>query len=192
MNEQLDEKKLTPAELKKREEIAKAIEKDQPDMPMDKKMAIATAQAKKVAEEKVECPKCEGEGCKHCDDKGYHMKESSCGSSRNKNSVKEKLDPVGKADADIDNDGDVDKSDKYLKNRRKAISKALRKEEFEQVEEVYRKPTAAEIAADKAKERRSSGSKGTNSSARYKNIKKKMYGNAMAGLKKEDLKEKDK
>lgn len=48
---ELREKKLTPAEKKKREEIAKAIEKDQPDMPMDKKMAIATAQAKKVAEE---------------------------------------------------------------------------------------------------------------------------------------------
>jgi uncharacterized C2H2 Zn-finger protein len=42
---------------------------------------------------------------------------------------KEALDPVGKADADIDNDGDVDKSDKYLKNRRKAIAKALRKED---------------------------------------------------------------
>ena len=37
-----------------------------------------------------------------------------------------KLDPVGKADADIDNDGDVDKSDKYLHNRRKAIGKAIR------------------------------------------------------------------
>ena len=49
---ELREKKLTPAEKKKREEIAKAIEKDQPDMPMDKKMAIATAQAKKVAEAK--------------------------------------------------------------------------------------------------------------------------------------------
>ena len=48
---------------------------------------------------------------------------------------KEALDPVGKADADIDNDGDVDKSDKYLKNRRKAIAKALRKEEVEQVDE---------------------------------------------------------
>lgn len=47
---QLREKTLTPAEKKKREEIAKAIEKDEPDMPMDKKMAIATAQAKKVAE----------------------------------------------------------------------------------------------------------------------------------------------
>ena len=40
------------------------------------------------------------------------------------------LDPVGKEDSDIDNDGDVDKSDSYLKNRRKAIAKAMRKEEF--------------------------------------------------------------
>ena len=47
----LKEKKLTDAEIKKREEIAKAIEKDNPDMPMDKKMAIATATAKRVAEE---------------------------------------------------------------------------------------------------------------------------------------------
>ena len=38
-----------------------------------------------------------------------------------------KLDPVGQADADIDNDGDVDKSDKYLANRRKAISKNIKK-----------------------------------------------------------------
>lgn len=47
----LDEKHLTPAELKKREEIAQAIERDQPGMDKSKKMAIATAQAKKVAEE---------------------------------------------------------------------------------------------------------------------------------------------
>lgn len=47
----LREKKLTPAELKKREEIAKAMERDNPGMPMAKKMAIATATAKKVAEE---------------------------------------------------------------------------------------------------------------------------------------------
>ena len=39
-----------------------------------------------------------------------------------------KLDPVGQADADIDNDGDVDSSDKYLKNRRKKISKAIKKD----------------------------------------------------------------
>jgi len=46
----VSEKTLTPAEKKKREEIAKAMEKDNPDMPMDKKMAIATATAKRVAE----------------------------------------------------------------------------------------------------------------------------------------------
>ena len=39
--------------------------------------------------------------------------------------VEKKLDPVGKADADIDNDGDVDKSDKYLHARRKKISKVI-------------------------------------------------------------------
>jgi hypothetical protein len=51
--EQVAEKKLTSAEMKKREEVAKAIERDQPGMPMGKKMAIATATAKKVAEELV-------------------------------------------------------------------------------------------------------------------------------------------
>lgn len=40
---------------------------------------------------------------------------------------KGKMDPVGKADADINNDGKVDKSDDYLHNRRKAIKKAMEK-----------------------------------------------------------------
>ena len=38
-----------------------------------------------------------------------------------------KLDPVGQEDADINNDGAVDGTDKYLKNRRKAIGKAMGK-----------------------------------------------------------------
>ena len=41
--------------------------------------------------------------------------------------VYEALDPVGKEDDDINNDGKVDKTDDYLKNRRKAISKATKK-----------------------------------------------------------------
>ena len=48
---------------------------------------------------------------------------------------KHKMDAVGKEDADIDNDGDVDKSDKYLHNRRKAIGKAIAKEEVKLDEE---------------------------------------------------------
>ena len=40
--------------------------------------------------------------------------------------IKEKkLDPVGKEDKDIDNDGDHDKSDKYLLARRKKVGKIL-------------------------------------------------------------------
>ena len=42
--------------------------------------------------------------------------------------VEEKLDAVGKEDSDIDNDGDVDDSDEYLKKRRDAIGKAMKKE----------------------------------------------------------------
>ena len=37
----------------------------------------------------------------------------------------EALDPVGKEDEDINNDGKVDKTDSYLKNRREKISKAI-------------------------------------------------------------------
>jgi len=41
----------------------------------------------------------------------------------------EGMDPVGHGDDDIDNDGDSDSSDKYLKNRRKVIGKAIKKED---------------------------------------------------------------
>jgi len=43
--------------------------------------------------------------------------------------IEEAMDPVGKEDDDIDNDGDEDDSDKYLKKRRDAISKAIKKED---------------------------------------------------------------
>ena len=48
-SDSLGERKLTPAEEEKREEIAKAMEEEDPDIDMSKKMAIATAQAKKSA-----------------------------------------------------------------------------------------------------------------------------------------------
>ena len=45
-----------------------------------------------------------------------------------KDDEEEKLDPVGKEDGDVDNDGDEDESDEYLKNRRKTISKSAKKD----------------------------------------------------------------
>ena len=52
------------------------------------------------------------------------------------NNLVRDLDPVGQADADIDNDGDVDKSDKYLKNRRKKIKKAINKEGYKRTTDI--------------------------------------------------------
>ena len=45
---------------------------------------------------------------------------------------KEALDPVGQEDDDIDNDGDTDKSDKYLHNRRKVVGKAISKKKVKE------------------------------------------------------------
>ena len=59
-------------------------------------------------------------------DKGYPAADAFKKAAEEVEHVTEKkLDPVGKADADIDNDGDVDKSDKYLHARRKKISKVI-------------------------------------------------------------------
>jgi hypothetical protein len=153
-----------------------------------------------LTEGKEKCPKCMGEGCKHCNDTGYHtvkeyfekgkdgkmVKKHNCAKKVKKEGKeyfcipeqhtmledgtvthydlvseqgevlrnvpvegleimisevhehadnhaknaellgeKKKLDPVGKEDSDIDNDGDVDKSDKYLHARRKKVSKII-------------------------------------------------------------------
>ena len=47
--EQTNERKLTAPEKEKREEVAQAMEEEDPNIDMSKKMAIATAQAKKNA-----------------------------------------------------------------------------------------------------------------------------------------------
>lgn len=42
-----------------------------------------------------------------------------------KKEVKEGMDPVGKEDSDVNNDGKVDKQDKFLKGRREKVSKII-------------------------------------------------------------------
>ena len=51
--------------------------------------------------------------------------------------AKRGLDPVGKEDKDIDNDGDHDKSDKYLLKRRKSIGSAIRKRADQKIKEAF-------------------------------------------------------
>ena len=63
---------------------------------------------------------------------------------KNKNVVglvtKEALDPVGQEDDDIDNDGvKNDKNDKYIRNKRKAIGKAISKKKGEECDDCGKK-----------------------------------------------------
>lgn len=59
-------------------------------------------------------------------DKDYPTKDAFKKSAK---TAKEGLDPVGQEDGDVDNDGDHDKSDKYLMKRRKAVKKEIAKKE---------------------------------------------------------------
>jgi len=74
----------------------------------------------------------------------------------NKTAVKKKFDD--RKDKDIDNDGDVDSSDKYLHKRRKAISKAIKSEDAD-VNEL----SIADVkkATEKAKKRQEKERKAT-------------------------------
>jgi len=87
------------------------------DNPDDKKKREKDAKAKaKEGEAKADKPDSNGEA---------KPKEGEAKANDN-GEEKPKLDPVGKEDGDIDNDGDKDKSDKYLAKKRKAIGKSIK------------------------------------------------------------------
>tara|TARA_B100000424_G_scaffold13725_1_gene10097 strand:- start:131 stop:754 length:624 start_codon:yes stop_codon:yes gene_type:complete len=91
-----------------------------------------------------------------------------------------KLDPVGKEDGDVDNDGDKDSSDKYLMKRRKAISKAMKEHhqkdengkviehDEEEVEEAYTVTNADKKGNTKAYQNFKAGMKGKDGKPMYK------------------------
>ena len=73
----------------------------------------------------------------------------------NKDAVKKKF--ADRKDKDIDNDGDVDSSDKFLHKRRKAISKAMKEDlgkedepKVKKVVDMLKKASAAHAAQSKA------------------------------------------
>lgn len=89
----------------------------------------------KMIEEAMHCSHAK-KGCK-CN------KCKDCKSNQKKN-VKEALDPVGKEDKDVNNDGKTDSTDKYLQKRREAIAKA--KGEDENEEESSKKNESLNLA----------------------------------------------
>ena len=141
-----------------------------------------------VEEAKVECPKCKGEGCDHCDGKGYHMTEA-----KQKNWIVTVVKPINK----------LKKGMKVIvpaRNTAEAMKKALKKmgenpaaigsghidvKLDEELEEKYRAPTKAEIEADKKKDQKGK----SRPSISAKSVNKKQYGNMMGRLKEEELDE---
>ena len=87
----------------------------------------------------------------------------SHGKNKKKN---ERLDPVGKEDGDIDNDGDKDETDKYLANRRKAIAKAIADKEKTDTEKDARKAKGM-VKEDKYDREDGDGHIGTNTDADF-------------------------
>jgi hypothetical protein len=96
----------------------------------DKLNGIAEAYKKMKMKAEAEDPAAKPVGGDQAEDEKKDDVEEACG----RKGKKEALDPVGKADADVDNDGDVDDSDEYLANRRKAIKKSMKKESVELTE----------------------------------------------------------
>ena len=74
---------------------------------------------------------------------------------------------------------DLESAKKFLAQKRKEGMNGIISKGGKPVKEKYRKPTAAEIEADKKKDRRGK----SRPSASYKSIRNKMYKNAMGGLK---------
>jgi archaellum component FlaC len=60
--------------------------------------------------------------------KASGMSDAKAGAIATSRAMSEDLDPIGQEDEDINNDGKVNKTDKYLTTRRKAISKTIQKE----------------------------------------------------------------
>jgi hypothetical protein len=116
---------LEPDMKKRRENNEKAIE----DMKKTKAHKDMVAAARKKLEEAKKKPMIKIQ----VPEKKLGYKVADIGPDGKERNVKtygaykEALDPVGQEDADIDNDGDTDKSDKYLHNRRKAVGKAIKK-----------------------------------------------------------------
>ena len=82
-----------------------------------------------------------------------------------------KLDPVGKEDGDIDNDGDEDETDSYLANRRRAIGKAMKKEDM-QYEGIKMTPSPPMQRKKKTRKANTSGDKVVKKDSRSFNFKK--------------------
>ena len=111
----------------KREKMKEETEIDEEVKGADPEMRKAAADERRGGDKRL--PPSEGKG--YAKQQKQQIAYMDKVTKKNKNVVglvtKEALDPVGKEDSDIDNDGDSDKTDKYLLNRRKVRGAAIAK-----------------------------------------------------------------
>jgi hypothetical protein len=93
--------------------------------------------------------------------------------------MSEKLDPVGKEDADIDNDGDSDKSDSYLRKRRQAVGAAIAAEKSKRVKKEEVEATLRQKVGDLTEKKLYPADKATTSDEKELTIEEKPVKNTV-------------
>ena len=95
--------------------------------PGDALEPVNNRTAKLKEEDKEECPKCEGKGCSHCDDKGYHVKESTLDTSlfseRELAALEERMETAGATAPEGLMDKESAGSKKFVKDHKKSNAK---------------------------------------------------------------------
>jgi len=114
-----------------------------------KDAAEAKTKAEKELQKRIDAAETSTKGTLEGDNLGPAKAVSEDMDPVNKDAVKKKF--ADRKDKDIDNDGDVDSSDKFLHKRRKAISKAVKNEELDKkdepkVKEIVKKLKGASAA----------------------------------------------
>jgi len=114
--------KAQGTKMKGGKSVPNCVKEEEEELEEGKKGLYANIHAKRKRGEKMRSKGDEGAPT----DKAFRDSEKTAKEEVEYVEEKKKLDPVGKEDGDVDNDGDKDASDAYLMKRRGAVSAAIK------------------------------------------------------------------
>ena len=114
--------KAKGTKMKGGKSVPNCVKEEEEELEEGKKGLYANIHAKRKRGEKMRSKGDEGAPT----DKAFRDSEKTAKEEVEYVEEKKKLDPVGKEDGDVDNDGDKDASDAYLMKRRGAVSAAIK------------------------------------------------------------------
>ena len=114
--------KAKGTKMKGGKSVPNCVKEEEEELEEGKKGLYANIHAKRKRGEKMRSKGDEGAPT----DKAFRDSEKTAKEEVEYVEEKKKLDPVGKEDGDVDNDGDKDSSDSYLLKRRAAVSAAIK------------------------------------------------------------------